>query len=54
MGGGLGALLGEMWVYTGDIAYLILIVPLVVGVFFAVLGAVARFTKFKQKETNTV
>ncbi len=49
VGGGVGALLTELWVWTGNITYLTLIIPLIAGVFFAVWGAVVKFTEFKLK-----
>ena len=53
VGGGLGTLLGELWVWTGDTIYLVLIILLIVGVFFAALGAVAKYTKFELKNMHS-
>ncbi len=50
VGGGLGALLGELWVWTGDTIYLVLIILLIVGVFFAALGAVAKYTESRTEK----
>jgi len=51
VGGGLGGLLGGLWVLTGDTMYLISIIPLFVGLFFAAWGAAAKFTKFELKDS---
>ena len=51
VGGGVGSVLGALfviwWLQTGNVAYLGLIVGVIVAVFFAVWMALVKFTKFE-------
>ena len=47
VGGGLGGLFGAQWVFTGDLIYIAFIVATMGAVFFAVWGAMVKFTKFE-------
>ena len=48
-GGGLGAFFGEELVLTGNVAYLILVVAVIVAVFFTAWTATVKFTRFEPR-----
>jgi len=50
IGGGLGGLLGMQWVYTKEVVYLVLLIPLFAFLFLGSWLAMIKFTKLEVLE----
>ncbi len=52
VGGGVGALFAELWIFTSDIIYIVLIVITIIVVFLAAWAALIKFAKFELKRSS--